>query len=111
VPPAVEILDYVNAKGRNPFREWLRNLDLTARDTIERRLVRLAAGNPGDIEPVGEGVSELRIHSGPGYRVYVALDGRKLVILLGGGTKRTQNRDIVAAKAAWTDYRTRKVKR
>ena len=67
-------------------------------------------GNPGDIVSVGEGVSELRIHFGPGYRVYIAYDRRTLVILLGGGTKRTQRRDIAAAKAAWADYKARKAR-
>ena len=79
-------------------------------EQIQRRLDRLAAGNPGDIQPVGEGVSELRVHFGPGYRVYVGFAGRTLVILLGGGTKRAQNRDIAAAKEAWADYKARKKK-
>jgi len=88
---------------------WLRGLDTDTVDRIDTRLIRLSTGNPGDIAPVGEGVSELRIHFGLGYRVYVAFDGRKLVILLGGGSKRTQSRDITAAKAAWADYKVRKV--
>jgi putative addiction module killer protein len=61
------------------------------------RVERLAAGNPGDAAPVGEGVSELRIHYGPGYRVYYKHQGRELVVLLAGGDKRTQTKDIVTA--------------
>jgi putative addiction module killer protein len=61
-----------------------------------------------DIKPVGGGVSELRIDFGPGYRIYLGFDGRVVVILLGGGTKRSQDRDIATAHARWADYRTRK---
>ena len=86
-----------------------RNLSRLFIESGYTRFIRLSTGNPGDIAPVGEGVSELRIHFGLGYRVYVAFDGRKLVILLGGGSKRTQSRDITAAKAAWADYKVRKV--
>jgi len=80
------------------FAEWLDGLrDLQARARIQARIERLATGNPGDVEPVGEGVSELRIHHGPGYRVYFRKHGRALVILLAGGDKRTQARDIKTA--------------
>ena len=72
--------------------------DRRARAKIAARIDRLAFGNPGDVEPVGEGVSELRIHSGPGYRVYFAQRGETLIVLLCGGDKLTQSRDIKAAK-------------
>jgi putative addiction module killer protein len=108
---AVKLLEYRDAAGRNRFRTWFGSLDDATQDKVDSRLLRLCAGNPGDIAPVGEGVSELRIHSGPGYRVYVAFDGQMTVILLGGGSKRTQARDIAAAKTAWADYKTRKAKR
>lgn len=71
--------------------------DIRARARILARIERLAAGNPGDVEPVGEGVSEMRIDYGPGYRVYYKKQGRELVILLAGGDKRTQPRDIKIA--------------
>jgi putative addiction module killer protein len=81
------------------FSEWLRKLkDRRARAKIAARIDRLAFGNPGDAEPVGEGVSELRIHYGPGYRVYFVRRGAVLVILLCGGDKGTQDRDIRRAK-------------
>nr|WP_279512433.1 type II toxin-antitoxin system RelE/ParE family toxin [Candidatus Thiosymbion oneisti] len=68
----------------------------------------METGNPGDVEPVGEGVAERRINYGPGYRVYFGQDGRQLVILLVGGTKKRQQRDIVQAKAYWRNYKKRK---
>jgi putative addiction module killer protein len=80
------------------FDQWLDALrDIKARARIQVRIERLAAGNPGDIEPVGEGVSELRINYGPGYRVYFKQRGRELIILLAGGDKSTQAKDIKAA--------------
>ena len=77
------------------FADWFENLrDRQARSRIDVRIRRLSIGNPGDVEPVGEGVSELRVDYGPGYRVYFVRRGPALVILLAGGDKRTQNRDI-----------------
>ena len=80
------------------FAEWLDGLrDIRARARIMVRIERLAAGNPGDVRAVGEGVSELRVDYGPGYRVYYKKHGRMVVILLAGGDKRTQAKDIKAA--------------
>ena len=80
------------------FATWLDELrDIQARARIQARITRLADGNPGDVAPVGEGVSELRIHYGPGYRVYFKQHERTLIILLAGGDKRTQTRDIKTA--------------
>ncbi len=80
------------------FALWIDSLRvLRARARIQVRIERLAAGNPGDVEPVGEGVSELRIDYGPGYRVYYKKHGRQIVILLAGGDKRTQSADIKTA--------------
>ena len=82
------------------FAKWLGALkDRAARIKILGRIARLALGNPGDTAPVGDGVSEMRIHFGPGYRVYFVRRGPYLVVLLGGGSKKTQQRDIQAAKA------------
>ncbi|KQO75682.1 type II toxin-antitoxin system RelE/ParE family toxin [Rhizobium sp. Leaf262] len=81
------------------FARWESRLrDKRARTLIAARLMRLAAGLPGDVEPVGEGVSELRIHHGPGYRVYFQQRGNLLIVLLCGGDKGSQARDIAAAK-------------
>ncbi len=80
------------------FVEWLDGLrDIHARARILVRIERLASGNPGDVRPVGEGVSELRIDFGPGYRVYFKKQGKAVVVLLAGGDKRTQTRDIKTA--------------
>ncbi|MHB1350330.1 MAG: type II toxin-antitoxin system RelE/ParE family toxin [Desulfobulbaceae bacterium] len=80
------------------FIQWLDNLcDIQARAGVQARIERLAGGNPGDAEPVGEGVSELRINYGPGYRVYFKKRGQKLIILLAGGDKSSQSKDIKAA--------------
>lgn len=80
------------------FVQWLDDLhDIKARARVQARIERLAAGNPGDVEPVGEGVSELRINYGPGYRVYFKKRGRELIILLAGGNKSTQANDIKIA--------------
>ena len=80
------------------FARWLDDLrDLRARARVQVRIERLAAGNPGDVRPVGEGVSELRIDYGPGYRVYFRRHGREFIILLAGGDKSSQTKDIKAA--------------
>ena len=88
------------------FSDWLADLrDGQARIRILRRLDRLAAGNPGDVKPVGEGLNEMRIDYGPGYRVYFVQRGAVLVLLLCGGDKKTQDRDIRFAKALARDWR------
>jgi putative addiction module killer protein len=80
------------------FVQWLNDLrDIRARARVLVRIERLAAGNPGDVEPVGEGVSELRINYGPGYRVYFKKCGQEIIILLAGGDKSTQAKDIKSA--------------
>ena len=80
------------------FAKWLDELrDLRGRARVLARIERLAAGNPGDVKPVGEGVSEMRIDHGPGYRVYFKRRGRTLIILLAGGDKSTQSKDIRTA--------------
>lgn len=80
------------------FARWLDGLrDLRVRARIQARLERLAVGNPGDVEPIGEGVSELRINDGPGYRVYFKQRGRVVIILLAGGDKSTRAKDIRTA--------------
>ena len=88
----------VDIRKTESFAKWLDNLrDVRGRARIQSRIGRLATGNPGDVKPVGEGVSELRIDYGPGYRVYFTKRGRALIILLAGGDKRSQSKDIEAA--------------
>jgi putative addiction module killer protein len=88
----------VEVRKTDLFAQWIDSLrDLQARARVQARIERLAAGNPGDVEPVGEGVSELRINYGPGYRVYFKKRGQELIILLAGGDKTTQAKDIKTA--------------
>ncbi len=101
---------YVTEEGNAPFDLWFNELETTAALKIRTALARIEAGNFGDVKPVGQGVSERRIPFGPGYRVYFGKDGDKYVILLLGGTKRRQSRDIEQAKAFWNDYKSRKRK-
>ena len=103
-----ELRYYQRANGEQPFTEWLEGLrDQEARARILSRLARAAVGNLGDVEPVGEGVLELRIDWGPGYRVYFARLGQVLILLLLGGDKKTQRRDIKHAKAYFENYKAR----
>lgn len=96
---------YIAASGRAPCEEWLENLkDRQGRAMIRARIRRLEIGNPGKYRPVGQGVMELKINFGPGYRVYYGEDGNSLVILLCGGDKSTQDRDIKKAQEFWSDY-------
>ena len=88
----------IEVRQTDEYAEWFKGLrDRQARARINTRIRRLSLGNPGDVKPVGEGVSELRIDFGPGYRVYFIQRGETLVILLAGGAKRTQDRDIKTA--------------
>ena len=103
-----EVEVYQTEEGRPPFSEWIRNLrDRTARARIRARLARLRLGNFGDTNSLGGGLHELRIDHGPGYRVYFGRAGDRLVLLLCGGNKRTQSRDIEQARIFWRDYRRR----
>ena len=99
-----ELREYTEA-GRSPFAEWFNALDAVTAGRVDRYLRRLEAGNFGAAKPLREGVFELRLDFGPGYRVYYGREGRTIVILLGGGSKRRQNADITAAVARWQRYR------
>ncbi|MDB6033450.1 MAG: addiction module protein [Verrucomicrobiales bacterium] len=95
--------------GTVPFSEWFDALlDMRTRQKIDARLARVRLGNLGDCNSVGNGVSELRIDYGPGFRVYFGQDGLEVVILLCGGDKSTQKRDIRKAQEYWADYKTKK---
>ena len=88
----------IEVRQTEEYSEWFANLrDIQARARINARIRRLSLGNPGDVKPVGEGVSELRIDYGPGYRVYFLQRGCEVVILLAGGDKHTQQKDIQTA--------------
>jgi putative addiction module killer protein len=99
------IREYLAPNGRNPFREWLATLDVAVRARIQARILRFETGNLGDHKSVGGGVWEARLMFGSGYRVYLGKDGPTIIVLLAGGTKSTQARDIAAAQRYWRDYR------
>ena len=102
-----KLLHYLTPEGRDLFGEWLDELaDLKAQARIAARLIRLHNGNFGDCKPVGSGVWELRIDIGPGYRVYYAIAGKRLILLCDGGDKRTQS-DINRAISRWRDWQNR----
>jgi putative addiction module killer protein len=102
------LVEYITPEGKNPFRTWLGGLrDIRGRAKIRVRLNRIRLGNLGDTKSVGEGVFELRIPMGPGYRVYFARHDTTIMLLLCGGDKSTQTRDIRTAKTYWLDYQRR----
>jgi putative addiction module killer protein len=104
----IELLRYQREDGSEPFTEWLTTIrDKIAAARIRVRLRQVEAGNFGDCEAVGEGVIELRIHVGAGYRVYCGRHGKAVVLLLCGGDKNTQARDIKRAKDLWSEWKRR----
>jgi putative addiction module killer protein len=101
----LEIRYYVAANGEEPFADWFADLEAVARAKVTRAIARMEQGNLSNVKSVGGGVLEYRIDFGPGYRVYFGRDGNTLVILLTGGTKKRQQRDIDAAHDYWQDYK------
>jgi putative addiction module killer protein len=99
-------LEYVTENGRKPFSQWLLNLkDRKARAIILRRINQAEDGNFGPCRTLKDGLVELKVQFGPGYRIYVGLDGNALIILLCGGDKGSQKRDISLAREYWDDYK------
>ena len=106
-----ELRHFENNEGRDLFGEWLDCLeDKQTRARIAMRLIRLENGNFGDCKPVGGGVWELRIDWGPGYRIYYAIENKKVLLLCCGGDKRTQKNDIKTAIKRWQVWRTKETK-
>jgi putative addiction module killer protein len=104
----LELRYYLGVDGKSPFEEWFSGLDGAAGAKVSVALARVEQGNLSNAKAVDEGVLEYRIDWGPGYRVYFGRDGEVLVILLTGGTKKRQQRDIEQAKALWADYKRRR---
>jgi putative addiction module killer protein len=104
----VQILEYLDANGNGPYRGWFESLNAQAAAKVTVALTRVELGNLSNVKGVGAGVQEFRIDFGPGYRIYFGKDGDQLVILLAGGTKSRQQRDIVTAQKRWADYKKRK---
>lgn len=97
---------YETAKGKLPYSDWENSLSARDRAIITTRLVRIRQGNLGDCKPIkgARGVYEFRIDFGPGYRIYYGMKKKKIILLLCGGDKKTQNKDILKAKTFWQDY-------
>ena len=104
----LDVREYLDEDGGSPFADWFSALDATAAAKITIVLARIEQGNLSNVKGVGQGVLEYRLDFGPGYRVYFGRDGDVLVILLAGGTKKRQQRDIEAAQARWADDKWRK---
>ena len=104
----MEIRAYTTATGQQPFRAWYDKLHRPAKERVTRALVQIANGNLSNTKLVGSGVLEFRIDFGPGYRVYFGRDGQQIVVLLAGGDKRRQQRDIDAAITWWAEYKSTK---
>ena len=104
-----DVQTYLTAEGVEPYGDWLTSLsDRQARARVAVRIGRMSSGNLGDVKPVGQGVWEARIDWGPGYRVYYAQAGRRLILLLVGGDKRYQQSDIKQAQEYWADWQHRR---
>jgi len=104
----IDVRENIDSNARSPYADWFDRLNAQAAAKVATALTRLTAGNFSNVKGVGFGVFEYRIDFGPGYRVYFGKDGERLVILLGGGTKKLQPQDISAATANWLDYKRRK---
>ena len=101
-------IQYESEPGRSPFAQWFDDLHAPAAAKVTKAVIRLEQANFSNVKPVGSGVSEYTVDFGPGYRVYFGRDGDQIIILLGGGTKKRQRRDINLAIERWRDYKRRK---
>lgn len=104
----IKVREYLSDGGASPFALWFKKLDPQTASRVATALYRIEQGNFSSVKGVGSGVFEYRIDMGAGYRIYFGKDGETLVILLGGGTKRRQSRDIESALNCWKDYKQRK---
>jgi putative addiction module killer protein len=104
----IDVREYLDSSGHSPYAAWFEGLDAQAAAKVATAITRISLGNFSNVKGVGAGVFEYRLNFGPGYRIYFGKDGEKLVILLAGGTKKRQRRDLSAAIANWQDYKRRK---
>ena len=104
----LDVREYLDSDGHSPFGDWFMAMEVAAAAKVTVAIARIGQGNLSNVKGVGEGVLEYRIDFGPGYRVYFGRDGDVVVILLAGGTKKRQQKDIQAAQARWSDYKRRK---
>lgn len=104
----IKVNEYTDKRGRSPYAVWLKSLrDIRAKAKVILQVDKMELGLFGDVEPIGDGLSELRIHYGPGYRVYFVRERKQVYLLLCGGDKSSQAKDIKKAKAYWRDYKQR----
>jgi putative addiction module killer protein len=101
---ALTVREYLTAGGKSPFREWLGSLTKAVAARIQARVLRFELGNLGDHKNVGDGVWEARVMFGPGYRIYFGKDGDSIIMLLAGGDKGSQTKDIARAQVFWRDF-------
>ena len=106
----IDIQEYITSQGRSPFNKWFSRLDQTAASKVAHATYLMRQGHLSNVKSVGKGVFEFRIHYGPGYRIYFGKDGDKIIILLGGGDKSSQRRDIELAHKRWNGYKLEKDK-
>ena len=106
----IDVREYLAVDGSSPYRKWFDSLNAQAAAKVAIALTRIEQGNLSNAKSVGAGLHEYCIDFGPGYRIYFGRDGDRLVILLGGGTKKRQQGDIRRAQALWADYKRRKKK-
>jgi len=104
----IELRGYIDENGNKPFADWLEDLDAPAAAKVTIALTRMERGNFSNAKGVGAGVYEYKIDFGPGFRIYFGKDGDRLVILIGGGSKRSQQKDIASAHTRWAAYKRRK---
>ncbi|MGH6854743.1 MAG: type II toxin-antitoxin system RelE/ParE family toxin [Aestuariivirga sp.] len=104
----MEIREYEDRRDRSPFGQWFEDLDPVTAAKVTVALTRLENENVSNVKSVGSGVLELKIDFGPGYRIYFGKDGERIIILLGGGTKKRQQIDIAAAQDNWRSYKDRR---
>ena len=100
----IEFTVYVDATGHSPFVKWFEALDAVSASKVRAYITRVELGNYSNVEPIGEGLSEIKINYGPGYRVYFRQENGMLLLLLGGSSKKGQQKAIDAAKLAWKRY-------
>jgi putative addiction module killer protein len=106
----IDVREYLAADGSSPYAKWFNALNGPAAAKVAIAITRMAQGNFSNAKSVGGGIQEYRIDFGPGYRIYFGRDGERLVILLGGGTKKRQQDDIYRAQNLWADYKRRRKK-
>lgn len=104
----IQFTEYLDANGDSPFAKWFNDLDAVPAAKVRAYMARVELGNYSNVAPIGDGLSEIKIDFGPGYRVYFCREKDVLLLLLGGSTKRGQQRAIDAAKAAWANHQQRR---